>query len=336
MRTVSEDKIGKVVPGWELPPSGYATLCIFKWKLYFAGAGHCGLSVKQNGINPTRRIYVTGRGSGVLFRSEMYRGIIDENFDAEDDRNSEPTSGQAQVFIPLRGNSDGDEVGLDARRILQFWDSQRHLMKRDPMYKAISMSKNCNAYCRRALEAGGAGLFKKKPGRCGFQGAKEVAYWAAEVALRIKTINENLVIFKNLPADLLDPINQSVKSEGILTAARWKEISRVGMFARRKEQVAMIDRCLAEYDKVRNSPHHNDEKLMLLNTILGAGLEHLVTKPKSDRRNAVKVITAQAYAAIRKLTAEHQPRVEPEAGDFFEGRPAVFGRARSRGRSFAD
>jgi hypothetical protein len=215
MRNFSQEFIGKVIPGWIEPPSGYATLCVFQWKLYWAGLGHCGLHIPAQRNESIFPIYVTGRAHApkLYKKYQMSGDIIEGTLDAHQDwkvENRGPNRGRlrgvAQVFIPLRGNSDGTQVGLDAAKIIEFWRIQCRLMdRRDPvtgdldrrrfdglMYKAASPDMNCNAYCRRALEAGGAGLFKKKPAGRVFQGAREVANWAAEVALRIKMINEKL------------------------------------------------------------------------------------------------------------------------------------------------
>jgi hypothetical protein len=60
--------------------------------------------------------------------------------------------------------------------------------------------------------------------------------------------------------------------------------------------------------------------------MLGAALDHLQKKPKSDRRTAVQIFSWQVRAEIIRLTDNPEPVIAPEP-DY--ARLEGFGRARS-------
>jgi len=80
----------------------------------------------------------------------------------------------------------------------------------------------------------------------------------------------------------------------------WRRESYVGKFARRKQQVQQIDRLLPRYHAL-NWAVQNDaiEKSRILLEIIRQIQDHIINKPRSDRRDAILTLGAQCLNVLR-------------------------------------
>lgn len=94
-----------------------------------------------------------------------------------------------------------------------------------------------------------------------------------------------------LGAPLQDPV---------WTFAEWRTRSYVGKFARRKEQVQQIDRLLPQYHALNwNVQAQAIDKSRILLEIIKQIQDHIISKPRSDRRDAILTLGAQCLNVLR-------------------------------------
>ena len=80
----------------------------------------------------------------------------------------------------------------------------------------------------------------------------------------------------------------------------WRRESYVGKLARRKEQVKQIDRLLPQYHALRWDIHDNAiQKSRILLEIIKQIQDHIINKPRSDRRDAILTLGAQCLNVLR-------------------------------------
>jgi hypothetical protein len=86
----------------------------------------------------------------------------------------------------------------------------------------------------------------------------------------------------------------------VWTVDVWRRESYVGKLARRKEQVKQIDRLLPQYHALRWDIHDNAiQKSRILLEIIKQIQDHIINKPRSDRRDAILTLGAQCLNVLR-------------------------------------
>lgn len=80
----------------------------------------------------------------------------------------------------------------------------------------------------------------------------------------------------------------------------WRRESYVGKLARRKQQVQQIDRLLPQYHALRWDNHDDAvQKSRILLEIIRQIQDHIINKPRSDRRDAILTLGAQCLSVLR-------------------------------------
>ncbi len=210
--------------------------------------------------------------------------------------------------------------GVDVDRIFYWWRSygMRGMCDHEqlrgtgtprPQFKVLSARNNCAGTTALALIVGGASYFKSRVRQYRVSTPKGVRDWAKEVrdaALEINRAKALSVKYELNEArkkrTALAIKTKNIKQQNpndLPTLQEWKDISYVGPFARRKEQIAAIDNALRQYHEIANwGAGHDDNKARLLDEIIRQAENHAITKPASDRLHAVTYMLAQAWKVL--------------------------------------
>lgn len=135
--------------------------------------------------------------------------------------------------------------------------------------------------------------------------------WAREVGTAIRDVNQAAATtsarFAAKRAEFERKIgrNQQRNPNDLPTLEEWKRISHVGVFARRMEQIADMDREIARYHSFDWDDYsETGEKARCLSQIMRSAEEHARLKPKSDRSHAVSYLISKAWEVLeRRLQA---------------------------------
>ena len=205
-----------------------------------------------------------------------------------------------RILIPCKsptGYRTGKNMwGLNATAIERWWIALMNLPPGHPRrnYKALSTKYNCNAAVVEGLREGGLSVYATPPKNFVFQGTATLVKWVNAAVLKINLLNSHAdAIFDRISKSTIN-LNEI---QTIPSLAEWKSDSHVGTFARRKEQVAEIDRLLPIYHSAKN---RNDlaaalETLVLIQEQV---YSHISTKPNSDRAKPMLRLAGKIYYVI--------------------------------------
>lgn len=190
-----------------------------------------------------------------------------------------------------------------------------------------SQARNCCGTVVEALTVGGLERFASGPSNILYQGASSLLRWVEKASAKIDSLNrQRIAIIDSPDFDSSGTLDGQIAKDldnvpDLPSVEQWMESSRVNAslrtgIARRKEQIAEIDRLLPRYHACRRQINQNDalpypladprqEWLVLLGQMQEQCFSHLVEKRNSDRRQAV---LAFAKSLIRVLTgySRHQ------------------------------
>jgi len=264
-----------------------------------------------NALTPTTDYMVPGRNPGTVVNIPTMR-----------------------VRIPVRSPggvvSNGDEnlFGLDIDAIWTWWFEILMADPNDPrrQYCKISTMRstavNCCGMVGLALLKGGLGDYASSPTNVFYQGSASLLRWINKAVKRIADLNDQRRSIMSSPEYRAIPaFNDGPQAEDfhgyadLPDLASWKRHSAVQEslrtgFARRKEQVAEIDRLLPLYHAARAAaaptggtptipPVPNGPSWMeLLTKIHEQCFQHLVEKPNSDRRQPMLALAKTIHEAI--------------------------------------
>lgn len=196
--------------------------------------------------------------------------------------------------------------GLNTTAIESWWIDLMNLPVGHPRrnYRAVSKSKNCNATVVEALRVGGLSVYAKPPKNFVFQGTATLVKWVNAAVQKIDLLNRQVEGWFNKLGVARE--RNWLDQYTIPSLAEWKSDSRVSArrsrsFARRKEQVAEIDRLLPIYHQQINRPDF-DAALETLILIQEQVYSHLSTKPNSDRRQPMGILAMKIYYVIAQLS----------------------------------
>ena len=207
--------------------------------------------------------------------------------------------------LPAR-NPDDNLFGVSGRRIERFWKkllalppghSKRH-------YGALSTKQNCNGVVVEALLAGGLWMYATPPDNTIYQDARTLMRWVKKASERCHEMNEQhkLIVLSQRQAGEDGPRPLLGDQRRIPTPQQWQQESEEGIawYGRRKEQIALLDGIIRDYHSAKAK---NDRKKMfrLLLEMQTQIYDHLVRKPKSDRRAAVLSLAKRVYVVIEDL-----------------------------------
>jgi hypothetical protein len=208
---------------------------------------------------------------------------------------------------------DRDQWGISVDRILRWW---RWLMARPPehplrQYSMLSVEKNCCAMTRLALEVGGLDLFEPPPENFFYQGTRTLLQWTRTAAARIEKLNSCRATLETAWKSAIKPQDAA----RMPSVKEWHDKSYVGVFARRKEQIAELDGLLARYHAAATQKNQAEVGKILRGMYLIC-YWHMINKPKSDRHAAVLWLAACIHNTLDAL--HKQESIDLDAGKLAE------------------
>lgn len=211
-----------------------------------------------------------------------------------------------------RSNPERASIGLSEKNIEDWWTlfSEKRVGYFNQRYKMISNEYNCASVVMMALVAGGCDLFMKHDRASIYYTPNQLMSYGHRLSDRIHEINEqaqmvNASLLANHARVSPDSRSQfgscNPDSTGdIWSATAWRMESAVRI-GRRKEQIAQIDRLIADYWAA--GPVWNEankvEKAVKLRDILRQVQSHIVEKPNSDRRESVLKLGSQCILVLK-------------------------------------
>ena len=234
---------------------------------------------------------------------------------------------QGQVYKPpdeivtLPAHTESD-LGIDTEKIFYWWksyagrivDKNQGLAVGDRVvhnrFKMVSRHLNCAGTVYLALRVGGATYFKGRTHVKLYADGEGVINWAKKVKTAIEELNQAATTtkarYESKRAEFQRKIgrNQQRNPDDLPTLDEWKAISYVGVMARRKEQIADMDRELQIYHTLSwDNDHHIEQKARALGNIMRSAEEHARLKPMSDRSHAVSYLLSKAWEVMEKRLA---------------------------------
>jgi hypothetical protein len=233
------------------------------------------------------------------------------------------------VDIPVLGN---DQFGVDTDKMFYWWKSfageaafqqyQRENVRNAPAppvpvemrYVGMSKYRNCCGTVYLALRVGGATYFESRTHMRFVATPKGVRDWAKEVRASIENINRagKLTAANNANArkKFFAKIGRTPQRNpnDLPTLEEWKKLSYVGLFARRKDQIATIDRQLQDYHNFKWGTEMEQNKARALHNIMRAAEDHARTKIVSDRSHAVSYLISKAWEVLEQRLRECRPQ----------------------------
>ncbi|MEI8316976.1 MAG: hypothetical protein WCH79_03445 [Planctomycetia bacterium] len=217
-----------------------------------------------------------------------------------------------------------DQLGIDTDKIFHWWKSYAGRATRQEntgtfqtaeinnRYKAFSTHLNCAGTVYLALRVGGATFFKGRTFTRFYSTPDGVLKWAREVGTAVQEVNRaamtTMARYEAKRAEFERKIgrNQQRNPEDLPTVEEWKRISHVGIFARRMDQIAVMDRELEHYHRyVWDDANQTDEKARALGQIMRSAEEHARLKPTSDRSHAVSYLISKAWEVLEGRLVEN-------------------------------
>lgn len=215
-----------------------------------------------------------------------------------------------------------NQLGIDTEKIFYWWKSYagRIVDKNQGRdvgdyvvhnrFKFVSTHLNCAGTVYLALRVGGATYFKGRTHVKLYADGEGVINWAKKVKTAIEELNQAATTtkarYESKRAEFQRKIgrNQQGNPDDLPTLEEWKAISYVGVMARRKEQIADMDRELQIYHTLSwDNDHHIEQKARALGNIMRSAEEHARLKPMSDRSHAVSYLLSKAWEVMERRLA---------------------------------
>ena len=242
-----------------------------------------------------------------------------------------------EADIPAHDTVGGAVWGLNVDAIERWWLEILRLPPGHPRREFVTLSfaqdteassgRNCCSTVTEALLVGGLERFHSAPSNVLYQGSSSLKRWVEKAVARIATLNQQRAAliasaeyqhaqaFPGAPQADLDGVDDLPELGAWKNASRVESGLRTGI-ARRKEQVAEIDRLLPLYHASRGRvnqrdilPHQpgdpQERWLVLLGDIQTQCYDHLVQKRGSDRRAAM-VSLARSVMNVLDGYVRHQ------------------------------
>jgi hypothetical protein len=238
--------------------------------------------------------------------------------------------------IPVRDESAADFTktdvlwGLSIRQIEDWWHHLMSLPPSDPkrIYSKLGTIEdfdkgkgtNCCGMTALALGIGGLSAFATPPSNIIYQGSRTLIDWVEKAVKKIDTLNEQRKLIRS-SAEYTNP-NLKAWSR-VPDLETWKKASWV-MVGSRKDQIAKIDAILKA--GVPPVPQQRSSLASVLGSEQNPVLEtyarlyelcfnHLASKPKSDRREAVLKL-AKTVEMLSSAMIDNDSDSDSERGSF--------------------
>lgn len=205
--------------------------------------------------------------------------------------------------------------GIDLSEVDRFWDEILRMPPEsaDIYYSAASLEHNCCGMVARALTAGRLHWYAPPPNNQIYQGVRSLYNWCKEGQQAIIIFNQawNKIIDKHFITYLHGGIDVPVGWDDILrqstatipTLEEWRRSSNIGWYAKRIEQIAILDSLIQRYHGLPNG----ENRLRSLMGIMLTAVDHLDRKPRSDRRKAVIDLLGRVIKTIESQVIVQNP-----------------------------
>jgi hypothetical protein len=224
------------------------------------------------------------------------------------------------------------QLGLCEDNLRDWWKiySSKELDKRNVhhQYKFVSTRFNCASVAMAGLLVAGCKLFSAPADAWFYYSPNDVRDYAEKVRTKIGRVNNQAGQIqagilgeyrKYMPQTrqqygvdyLYNTGGQSRRVVDIWRTEEWRRQSAVRI-GRRKEQVARIDDLMVRYwaEGDEWTPANVLGKVTLLADILIQVQDHLIQKPKSDRREAVLKLGSQCIMVVRHRATDYQDYID--------------------------
>jgi hypothetical protein len=264
-------------------------------------------------ISPWSVEHYPQRRRAVTYKSDKmaYRNAFGHTAKVDPESGDQlPESSDYKLRIPVKHplpiNADENFFGIDVYAVEHWWLQWLRMApnSRQRYYAMLSKTNNCDGVTYQALQAGGLDLFAKMGTNFIYQGARYLRNYVQAAIERIDKLNA-------MRAELIGQLRTATATGALFREDAkipeldaWKQLSYVGVFARRKEQVAAIDRLLPLYHRHKNA-NEEAEAFKVLLRIFENVCDHLVKKPKSDRRRAVMILGVHVLGVLER---DYYPR----------------------------
>jgi len=213
--------------------------------------------------------------------------------------------------------------GIDLGEIDIFWGRTLSLPSNhaDIYYSGASLEHNCCGMVARALAAGRLYWYAPPPNNQIYMGVRSLYNWCKEGQQAINVFNQawNQIIDKplityrqggrDMPVMWNEILRQSPPT--LPTFEEWRRSSNVGWYAKRIEQIAVLDSLIRRYHGLTD----REDRLRSLMGIMLTAVDHLDKKPRSDRRKAVIDLLGRVISTLESqaVVAQNPPRPPPLA-----------------------
>jgi hypothetical protein len=189
--------------------------------------------------------------------------------------------------IPIADSQNG--VGLSQEHIVDWWKLFSTDLGYKHRYRFISRKINCASIVMSALTVGGARMFVKPDRQFMYYSPNDIGKYARQLTKKINKMRQAAAVVQNAPQtpgvtySVVDP-----NGPDIWSLAAWKKLSAVRI-GRRHSQVAAIDGLVQQYWNIGGhwTIDNCNQKALVLYQVLEQIQDHIASKPKSDRREAV-------------------------------------------------
>ena len=182
-----------------------------------------------------------------------------------------------------------NSIGLSQDHIVDWWKLFSTDLGYKHTYRFISRKINCASIVMSALTVGGARMFVRPDRQFMYYAPNDIGKYARQLVKKINKMRQAAAAVTNAPATPgVTYSTVSVEGPELWSFPEWKKLSAVRI-GRRHTQVAAIDGFVQQYWSTgsRWTVDNCNQKALLLYQMLEQIQDHIASKPKSDRREAV-------------------------------------------------
>ena len=199
-------------------------------------------------------------------------------------------------------------LGLDVAAMAAWWDAKMNLPPNHEgrKYKLISKERNCVSTVIEALIVGGMGSYVKLGSKHIYYSVENLRMWATNTREELSSRNKKLESRK---------VEEVIQEKSSKTLMDWKDIPSLkdwkkesdrnvalAFFKKRRGPIKVLDQLIPKYDDEKKKGDNLAIKGLLL-AMLYQCIIHLITKRKSNRRNAVKSLAKIIFEKFNMIEA---------------------------------
>lgn len=226
--------------------------------------------------------------------------VIDvEGFTVDNPQNVWVKLPDETIELPIADRNNS--IGLSQDHIIDWWKLFSTDLGYKHTYRFISRKINCASIVMSALTVGGARMFVRPDRQFMYYAPNDIGKYARQLVKKINKMRHAAAAVTTAPQtqgvtySVVDP-----NGPDIWSLAEWKKLSAVRI-GRRHSQVAAIDGFVQQYWGVGGhwTVDNCNQKALILYQILEQIQDHIASKPKSDRREAVLKLGRRVLEVVK-------------------------------------